>query len=165
MAWSLCSMATSRHARPAHGLVPWLVTIHTVSVLANALSQVWPALIHTLRAVVLAPSEGTHEHRAVPKTCPPGMGRTCTRPASPVCPGLGKGPSPCFIWPFRHRITSFAKCPRGLPKETGTLLGLTLGWGGMEAEMPHHGKTSELRAALGVSDFILMTCKQQNWLN
>lgn len=44
---SLCSIATSRHACPTRGLVPWPSTIHTVSVLANALSQVWTVLTHT----------------------------------------------------------------------------------------------------------------------
>lgn len=162
MGRSLCSMATSRHAWPTRGLVPWPVTIHTVSVLAIALAQIWPALTHALRASVVAPSGGTRERGAVPKTHPLGMGRTCTRPTSPVCPGLGNGPSPCFLWPFRHCITSFAKFIHGLPGEMWVLLGLTFGWDRMGGGTPHRGKTSELRAPLGVSDFILMTCKRQS---
>lgn len=145
--------------------MPWPVTIHTASVLANTLSQIWPVLTHPLRAGVLVPSEGTREHGAVPKTQPLGVGRTCTQTASPVCPGLGNGPLPCFIWPFRHPITSFAKCPYGLPRGRGMLLGLTLREDGRGGRMSEHGKTSELRGPLGVSDFILVTCKQQSRLN
>lgn len=91
------------------------------------------ALIHTLRSGVLAPSRGRYEHGAVPKTSLLGIRRTCTQPDSPVCfavhfflcaflwpcSGLGNSPLPCFIWPARHRITSFSECPHGLPGKWG----------------------------------------------
>lgn len=117
---SPCSMAISRHSWPNHGGVEhWLVIIHAASVLKKKM----PWHRFGLNYHKLSETGEMQDHGAVPKAHPFGTGAACTHLACPLCPGMGHGPLPCFIWTLGHCIASSAKCPHGLPGESSCWVG------------------------------------------